>query len=317
MSTKLLLKGILTYIPGLYKLVSKGTGGTISARYCYSVWLRQLVMAYKNGLSTQPDIIAELGPGDSLGTGIAALLSGVNKYYAFDIVEYANNKRNIEIFDELVNLFKRRENIPDNTEFAEVKPHLESYKFPSHILTEERLSNALKQERIESIRNALLSSGQGDNYNIQIFYFVPWHDPKVIKNESIDMIYSQAVLEHVDSLFHTYKALYQWLKIGGFMSHVIDFRCHGFAKEWNGHWAYSDLVWKWIKGARPYLLNRQPYSVHINLLQKFDFEVVCNVKIKDTTGIQRKNLASPFEGITDGDLTTSVAFIQAVKKQKG
>ena len=313
MNIKPLLRGIATYIPGLYKLASRGTGGTISARYCYSVWLRHLTMAYKNGLSTQPDAIAELGPGDSLGIGLAALISGANNYYAFDIVEYASNKRNIEIFDELVNLFKKREKIPDETEFPRVKPYLESYEFPNHILTDERLNEALKQDRIESIRNALLNLGSGNRNNIQISYFVPWYDSKVIKEESIDMIYSQAVMEHVDDLAYTYEILYRWLKPGGFMSLVIDFKSHGTAKEWNGHWAYSDFVWRLIKGKRHYLLNRQPLSAHISLLQKFGFEVVCDMKTKDTSGIERKRLASRFKNMSDDDLITSTAFIQAVK----
>lgn len=313
MNIKPLLKGIATYIPGLYKLASRGTGGTISARYCYSVWLRHLTMAYKNGLSTQPDAIAELGPGDSLGIGLAALISGANNYYAFDIVEYARNKRNIEIFDELVNLFKKREKIPDETEFPRVKPYLESYEFPNHILTDERLNEALKQDRIESIRNALLNLGSGNRNNIQISYFVPWYDSKVIKEESIDMIYSQAVMEHVDDLAYTYEVLYRWLKPGGFMSHVIDFKSHGTAKEWNGHWAYSDFVWRLIEGKKHYLLNRQPHSAHISLLQKFGFEVVCDMKTKDTSGIERKHLASRFKNMSDDDLITSTAFIQAVK----
>ena len=310
------LTGIATYIPGLFKFASNGTGGTTSARYCYSVWLRHLTMAYKNGLSTQPDAIAELGPGDSLGIGLAALLSGANQYYAFDVVEHASNKRNIEIFDDLVNLFKKREKIPDETEFPEVEPHLESYEFPNYILTDEHLNEALKQDRTESIRNALLNLGSVDNKNnMQISYFVPWYDPKVIKEESIDMIYSQAVMEHVNDLAYTYEQLYRWLKPGGFMSHEIDFRSHGTAKDWNGHWAYSDFVWKLIKGKRPYLINRQPLSTHINLLEKFGFEVVCDMKTKDSSGIEREVLASRFKNMFDDDLTTSTTFIQAVKKK--
>ena len=310
-----ILIGIATYIPGLFKLISEGTGGTISARYCYSIWLRHLVMAYKNGLLTQlPDAVAELGPGDSLGTGLAALISGANKYHAFDIVKYASNKRNIQIFDELVELFRKREKIPDKNEFPKIKPCLESCEFPNHILTDERLNKALEQDRIESIRNALLNLGIRDKNNIQISYSVPWHDSKVIKEESIDMIYSQAVLEHVDDLAYTYKMLYRWLKSDGFMSHEIDFKSHKTAKEWNGHWKYSDYVWRLIKGKRPYLLNRQPHSAHINLLQKSRFEVVCDMKTKDTSGIERKALAPNFKNISDDDLTTSTAFIQAVKK---
>jgi len=314
---RLVLTGIITYVPGLFEFISKGTGGTISARYCYSVWLKHLTMAYKNGLlSTPPDAIAELGPGDSLGIGLAALITGANKYYAFDIVEHAINKRNIEIFDELVNLFKKREKIPDETEFPEIKPHLESYEFPNHILTDEYLNKALKQDRIESIRNALLNLNLGsrDKNNIQISYVVPWYNQKVIKEKSIDMIYSQAVMEHVNDLAYTYEVLYRWLKPGGFMSHQIDFRCHGTAANWNGHWAYSDFVWRLIKGKRTYLLNRQPHSAHISLLEKFGFEVVCDIKTKDSSGIERKSLASRFKNMSDDDLTTSSAFIQAIKK---
>jgi len=311
---KPLLKGIATNIPGLYKFTSRGTGGTISARYCYSVWLRHLTMAYKNGLSTQPDVIAELGPGDSLGIGLAALISGVNKYYALDAVEYANNKRNIEVFDELVDLFKKREKNPDEAEFPRVKPYLESYEFPNHILTDERLNKSLKPDRIESIRNALLNLGNGDEDNMQISYFVPWYDSKVIKEESVDMIYSQAVLEHIDDLTYTYEALYRWLKPDGFMSHEIDFKSHGTAKEWNGHWAYSDFVWRLIKGKRTYLLNRQPHSTHIDLLRKFGFEIVCDIKTRDISEIQRKHLALKFKNMSEDDLTTSDAFIQTVKR---
>jgi len=304
--------GIATYIPGLSKVLSAGTGGTISARYCYSVWLRHLTMAYKNGLSNQPNILAELGPGDSLGIGLAALISGANKYYAFDVVAHAGNKRNIEIFDELVELFKKREKIPDETEFPDVRPYLKIYEFPTHILTDERLNEALKQERIESIRNALLNLGSGDENNKQISYFVPWNDSKVLKEESIDMAYSQAALEHVNDLSATYEALYRWLKPGGFMSNEIDFRSHVTAKDWNGHWAYSDSVWRLIKGKRPYLLNRQPHSVHIDLLQKFGFEVICDMKTTDTSGIERKFLSSRFKHISDDDLITCTAFIQAI-----
>lgn len=309
-----LLMGVATYIPGLPKVLSEGTGGTISARYCYSVWLRHLTMAYENGLSTQPNILAELGPGDSLGIGLAALLSGANKYYSLDVIEYASNKRNIEIFDELVELFKKREKIPDETEFPHVKPCLKTYAFPSHILTDERLHEALKQSRIESIRNALSSLGSGDENNTPISYIVPWNDSKVLEEESIDMVYSQTVLEHVNDSAATYNALYRWLKPGGFMSHVIDFRCHMTAKAWNGHWAYSDSVWKLMKGKRPYLLNRQPYSVHINLMQKCGLEVICDMKTTDTSGIERTSLSPRFQNMSDDDLITSSVFIQAVKK---
>lgn len=309
-----LAKGIIAgYIPArLYK--PKGTGGTISARYSYSVWLRHLVMAHKNNLSTRPNVIAELGPGDSLGIGLAALISGANKYYAFDVVKYANNQRNIKIFEELISLFKRRERIPDENEFPEIKPHLGSYEFPCKILRNDYLNVMLKNDRIKSIRNALLNKGKNYGDEIEISYFVPWYDLNIIKEASVDMVYSQAVLEHVEDLEHIYKTLYCWLKPGGFMSHQIDFKSHGLANEWNGHWTYSDFVWKIIKGKRSYLLNRQPHSKHIELIRKGGFEIVCDIQFRNRSKIQKKHLNPRLKNLSEDDLNTAGAFIQAIKK---
>jgi len=95
-----ILGGFKSYVPGLVSI--HGTGGTDSARYCYTVWLRHLSILYKNRFSKIPNTIAELGPGDSIGTGLAGLISGSKKFYALDVIEHTNIKKNISIFDELV-----------------------------------------------------------------------------------------------------------------------------------------------------------------------------------------------------------------------
>jgi len=157
-----LLKGMATYIPGLYAMAAGGSGGTVSARYCYSVWLRHLIMAQQGGCSTTPEVVAELGPGDSLGIGMAALLTGATKYYAFDVVAYANTERNLQVFDELVALFQAREPIPSEIEFPHVKPYLQRYDFPHAILSSERLDRALAPGRVDALRRAVGRRGAGD-----------------------------------------------------------------------------------------------------------------------------------------------------------
>ena len=164
------MKGIATFVPGVGRLANRGAGGPASARYCYSVWLRHLVMAHKSGLSTQADVVAELGPGDSLGDGLAALLSGASQYFALDVKEHASDHRNVEVFDELVNLFARQENIPDEIEFPNVKPYLESYEFPDHVLTQSRLQQTLDEGRIASIRDSLSRLGSDRQPNSHIAY---------------------------------------------------------------------------------------------------------------------------------------------------
>lgn len=308
---KQVLFGIATNIPGVYNYCSKGTGGTNSARYCYSVWLRHLVMAEKKGLNTCPKVVAELGPGDSLGIGLAALISGCDRYYAFDVVKHAYNERNLQIFDELVTLFQNREQIPSESEFPEVKPYLDDYSFPKTILNENRLRTALESSRLAKIRDSIADL---QHNNTSIKYIVPWYDPNVISKESVDMIYSQAVLEHVDDLKNTYKAMYLWLKPNGYISHTIDFKSHGTASEWNGHWMYSDFMWKIIRGKRPYLLNREPHSTHIEMLNKEGFEILADITVETKSNLQKENLNPKFKYFSDKDLITSGTFIQAIKK---
>ena len=310
MKYKGLIQGIITFVPFTKHFYAESTGGTDSARYCYSVYLRHLVMAKSYGLNPYPKVVAELGPGDSLGIGLAALISGSDKYFAFDIVKYANAVRNLEIFDKLVTLFKNRATIPEDDEFPNIKPSLEKYDFPANILDENRLQYALEKPRIEKIRDSIIDLQCND---CPIQYMVPWYDASVLEKESVDMIYSQAVLEHVDDLLNTYQAMRLWLKPNGYMSHQIDFKCHGTADEWNGHWAYSDFMWKLVKGKRPYLLNREPHSTHIAILKEENFSVVCDKRIESKSSLTKSSLAPRFRSISDDDLITSGAFIQAVK----
>jgi len=310
MKLKPLLYGLATWIPGVYTLRGKGTGGTVCARYCYGVWLRHLVMARRHGLDTHPRVVAELGPGDSLGIGLAALVSGAERYLALDVVDYATVARNLAIFDELVALFRAREPIPGHQEWPRVVPRLPDYCFPDAILDEARLSRALQPERLARIRQSIAGVGQADS---PVSYKVPWNDAGVIEPATVDMVYSQAVLEHVDDLAGTYRALRTWLRPGGFMSHAIDFTSHSTATAWNGHWACADLHWRLIRGGRPYLLNRQPHSVHLRLLADLGFTVVCDEPVTSPSRLPRARLAPRFADLTDADLVTSEAFIQAVR----
>jgi SAM-dependent methyltransferase len=308
MRIKPILRGIRTYLPG-WKCVP-GTGGTESARYCYSVWLRHATLARRNGLRELPKVVAEFGPGDSIGIGLAALVSGCGQYYGLDLVRHANAPRNAQIFDELVELFRARAPIPGDDEWPNVSPKLEEYRFPADVFDEARLAAALDGERLARIRASILDADAPDSV---VQYRVPWMDERVVEAGSVDMIYSQAVLEHVDDLEKAYRAMARWLKPGGYMSHVIDFKCHELADDWNGHWAYPEFVWRLIRGRRPFLLNREPHSTHVRLLRGQGFELVCNRATMLPSRLVRARLPRRARAFSDDDLATSGAFIQAVK----
>ncbi|MGP8011957.1 MAG: methyltransferase domain-containing protein [Halobacteriota archaeon] len=311
---KPIMRSLRSYVPGLNSIWKLGKGDPKkAARYNYSVWLRHLVIAHENGLQTVPRVIAEIGPGPTLGAGLAAILSGADNYYALDIVPYAKNKQNVEVFDELVSLFRARKRIPDNNEWPLLKPKLESYSFPDDLLPEDFINECTSAERVGHVRDKLLGLNDNRASGEEVQYFAPWTSSDV-KLGSVDMIISQAVMEHIDNLDEAYEASYRWLKKGGLMSHEIDFSCHGLAKEWNGHWAYSDLMWKLIRGNRPYLLNREPYSTHINYLTSHDFKIIHESKhIDEESGIQRTRLSTKYENMSYEDFVTKSVFIQAIK----
>ena len=146
-----------------------------------------------------------------------------------------------------------------------------------------------------------------------IQYKVPWYNSNIVEKESVNMIFSQAVLEHVDELNPTYERMYSWLKPNGFMSHSIDFKSHGSANEWNRHWTYPDFTWKLIKGKRPYLINRLPHSQHIKLMNETGFKVVCDIRSQLPSRISSNSLAPRFRNMQQDDLITSSAFIQSSK----
>jgi SAM-dependent methyltransferase len=303
--SRLYLEGLLSFIPGLKNIGLRGTvmsSHELPAKYYYSVWLRHIVTAYENKLNTKIDAVAELGPGDALGLGIMALLTGANQYYAFDVVHYAKNEHNIRIFYELIKLLKNKERIPDNMEFPHVEPLLTSYDFPSHILKDEDLVRSLSPERLHLIEAALKEQIEPDN-SIKIEYIVPWNSYKHIRNASLDLIISQAVLEHIDDLNACYTLMAQWLKPHGFISNAIDFRSHGLTETWDGYRQYSGLAWKVIRGRRPFLLNREPYSTHVHLAKKSGFEII--------SAVQKILSPTISNGYTCPDSTIATAFIQA------
>jgi hypothetical protein len=318
-SAKRFLFNAATFIPGVaslppvqrvFKRHSIGTHGTNEARYCYSVWLRHLLSAAANGLDTDPKAVAELGPGDSIGIGIASVLTGVERYYAFDVVAHANTPRNLEIFDGLVELFRARVDIPDAREYPRVGPALNDYRFPSQLLSPDRMAAALDPRRLARVRESIQHTDSADS---MIQYRAPWSTTAAVERNSLDLVFSQATLEHVDGLPEVYRAMYAWLKPGGYMSHQIDFKCHNSAREWNGHWTYSDLMWKLVRGKDVWLINRLPYSAHVKLMKSSGFRIVAEQIVSRESRITRSQLAPRFRLIPERDLSTADAFVQAVK----
>jgi hypothetical protein len=308
------VKGLITRMPGLYRLGNRATGGTVSARYCYSVWMRHLCSVSQLLGVVRPSCVAELGPGDSLGIGLTAMLCGAERYYALDRKAFASFETNVGILDELVGLLRNRATIPDDVEFPGVFPKLNSYAFPTSMLDDAWLDRCLAAPRVESIKRAVAGETGRDD-TIELRYFAPWDDSATILPESVDWVFSQAVLEHVDNVAVAYANLTKWLRPGGLMSHAIDYTCHGLTRDWNGHWTVGDRMWRLVRGERSYLINRLPHSAHMQMIQACGYSIVKEMQVWGEA-LDRTTVASPFRQLTDDDLSTTSAFIVAMKPQR-
>lgn len=309
-----MVKGMLTWLPMLNRWRQRhaSAGASDSPRYCYAIWLRHLTILDLYGFKINGARVGELGPGSSIGTGLTALLSGAAYYVGLDIVPFSAKADLGRIFDEVVQLYAGRESIPDHNEFPDARPRLTAYQFPNHLVDLTNFTAKAKAVRAE-LRSGV-NSGQYVNYR------APWNSRREITAASLDLVFSQAVLEHIDALEETYQAMVTWLKPGGYASHVIDFRAHYLAPFWNGHWAYSEWEWHLVRGRREFLLNREPLSTHLTYAEKAGFEVLLaardyeNTRDYDRRGLHASALAKRFQILDSEDLRTRGAMLVLRKR---
>lgn len=311
---------LVTFIPGIGSLPpvqerlrrrTRVSQETASARYCYTIWMRHLSKLAEHGSNTDPQVVAELGPGASLGVGLAALLCGAERYYAFDVECHTAAASNRTVFEDLVRLFETRAAIPDSAEMPEVWPSLTSYAFPDGLLTSERLARSLAPERIERIRRSLERLDSPDS---MIQYRAPWTDSGVIEDNAVDLVLSQAVFEHIDDLEGAYRTMRRWLRTGGLGSHTIDFRSHETSRRWDGHWGYSDLEWRIIRGRDPWSINREPCSTHRRLLAGNGLALLGEQLARAPATLAPRRLAARFRGMSEEDRTVNCAYFLCIKQ---
>lgn len=306
-----IIVGNLKYSEFITNLLPIAAGATGNARYCYGVWMRHLIYLARFNGGSVPGKVTEIGPGDSIGVGLAALLSGSESYFALEVVKYWNSERNLRIFDELIELFQKREEIPDNNEFPLLQPVLDNYAFPVQIITEAILERALNKQRIQLIREELLNP-ENEN-NVWIRCKVPWYDKGIIEPESQDFIFSHVVIQHIDDINNTFFNMNYWLKPGGYVSHLIDYKSLGFTTRWNGHWTFSDWEWRILVGGRKFSQNKLPHSAYIQLFEAYNFKILFMSINKKGNALTKSMLAKKYRMLSQDDLCTCESFIVAQK----
>jgi len=297
-----IVKGMLTRVPALnaWRAHRASTGGTDSARYCYTVWLRHLANLHRHGFRVSGARVGELGPGDSLGAGLAALLSGAGYYVGLDLLPFFRNGDLRAMFDELVAMYAREEPIPADDEFPMVRPKMQSYRYPS-----DAAEQAGFDHRVTSIRRDLdvpVNSGS------TLSYHAPWMSDHVARG-SLDLVFSQSVLQYVEPLDAVYREIFHWLKPGGYSSHAIGLSATYLSPFWNGHWAYSDWEWRLARGRREYVLNREPLSRHLSCARDAGFSVLSAGKEYGQGGLASRQLSPRYRSLDAEDQRTRFVML--------
>src|SRR5919198_3676757 len=298
-----MVRGLHSCLPGVNR-AWRESGGTDSAPYCYEVFLKHLCLSCEAGMPGVPKSVAEIGPGDSIGIGLAALIAGSERYSGLDVVPYSLSRHNDRVFRTLVGFFQERKPNP-SWGWPNYDHMLDGRFFPSRILDDDLLARSLEGARLEKIAAAL----QGRRSDpIRIAYHCPWTSSVAIEPESVDWNYSHSVMEHVDDVEQAYASMHRWLRPGGFLSHQIDLRSHELFPEWNGHWGVPRWQWRVIRGRRVYLINRLPYSAHSRLVHEL-FDVRLELLREETGGIPDDRFRAPFDRLGRRERDTGGYFV--------
>jgi hypothetical protein len=300
-----IVKGALTWVPILntWRLSHASTGGSNSADYCYSVWLRHLVTLTEHGFTVSGSRVGELGPGDSLGVGVSAVLSGADAYVGLDVFPFSSSANLAQMGDDLIRLFERRAPIPADDQFPGVRPKMASYAFPERAVDFTNFSARVARLRSE-LSAGVATAGDGRLLN----YRAPW-SAQHVERGSLDVVLSQGVLQCVDPLEETYRDMFAWLKPGGYASHAVGFAATYLSPRWNGHWAYSDWQWRLVRGKREFLLNREPLSTHLRCARQAGFNVLHVGKEFEDGALPVHRLAARYRQMSPEDRETRFAML--------
>jgi hypothetical protein len=280
------------------------------------VWFRHLLAAAKAGAAVRLERVVELGPGDSLGVSIAALLSGAAQCTSLDVVAHNDPEHDLMVFGQLVELFRQRASLPPDEEFPLMLPHGTASAFPRDLAPDGAVDAALAAPRLEAIRAAIPRRDLAADLPLR--YLCPWSED-VVPAGSIDYVISQGVLQDMDhepgrdTLTRAFVSMARWLRPGGTMSHQVDLSAP-IGTAWNDHWAIGDTRWRLTRGRRPYYLNRVPLSEYLRLCRAHGFDVLGVTREPAPPGRSREEVAPAFRHLPDEDFATSAVHFVARKR---
>jgi SAM-dependent methyltransferase len=139
---------------------------------------------------------------------------------------------------------------------------------------------------------------------------------KVLPSESVDFVFSQAVLEHIrkHEFTDTFKELWRVLKPGGVSTHVVDFKDH--LEQSLNNLRFSDRTWEadWFAPSSGFYTNRIRLGGVVKLIEEQGFKVdVVEKSGWEAVPLPRNKLDLQFRALGDDELKVKGATLRLSK----
>jgi SAM-dependent methyltransferase len=144
-------------------------------------------------------------------------------------------------------------------------------------------------------------------------FIAPWESKVKELMDSFDLVFSRAVMEHATDVDRVYSNIYSCLKHNGLMFHDIEYNSHHTSKFWNGHWGFSNFIWKLIEGKRPMIINRLPHSKHAAKIVSSGIKLIADSRVIRNSELPREWIAKKYGDLTDEDLCSYGGWFLAEK----
>jgi len=313
-SAMAVLRGAATYVPFAYPLLRQRhmNADAATADSSYRIWIKHLSLLHGATGCGVPQVVAELGPGDTLGTGVAALLSGADRYFGIDVHPFARNALTRDVAAGLCDLFAARAPAAVRG-WPDFAPFLDARGFPSSVLSQSVLARTLADARVAAILADVSRFTNDGHAGGRFLNYAAPYSASSIPDGAVDLFLSHSVLEHVADVPAALRLMHRALKAGGLMSHQFDLKSHGITRSWDGHRAFERGLWKIVVGRRPFLVNRLPYSAMIEHIEQAGFRILDARRLFEQPTLDRSSLCREWQRASDEDLRTIGGFVQAQK----
>lgn len=271
------------FAPGLYVRLTGQTGrgaATEEGASDIARYFRDCVDAYFERLQIAPADVAaflkgktlmEYGPGDLPGVAALMVARGARKVYCVDRFPLVNlSAKNTRVLTDLIDGCR-------GAERDRLVGSLANPEDPSAGFAPERIEYLVRPSGISGLRSA------------------------------VDMVFSRAVLEHVDNLEATFSDMVAALRPGGVAIHQVDLRSHGLHKTNPLDFlAWSPALWRWMYSQKG-VPNRWRIDKYRAILEALPVELLALDPTKcaspEHLAEVRDMLAAPFRGVNDQDLS--------------